>query len=230
MHVLIIEDEPRMADTIAEALTSQGFTCHVVFYGCDGTWLPEQARYAAIVSLLPDALGMHFCHVLRRVDIHAPMLLLAYDGETPSLIGKLVDGTAPPEPLTLPCSPTELSARLRELIRLGSEADARSQRAGSPRLDGAFGDDLGTGLQVSLTEREEAVLAAVASRAPGAIQRYDLFHQVWGHDYEGAVRLVDVYVDQICKKLEAAGSDLRLAYIDGVGIQLMAARVHVAAR
>ncbi len=219
MHVriLVVDDEQRLAASVARGLRSEGFTVDVVHDGVDALWRASEVDYAAIVLdiMLPGKNGYEVCRELRARGNTTPILMLtAKDGDFDEAEGL---DTGADDYLRKPFSFVVLVARLRALLRRGQVAPAEIALAVGgltlePRRLTCRIDDR----SVELTPREFAVLELLVRRAPGVVSKSSLIDAVWGLEFDGDPNIVEVYVGYLRKKL---GKDA-VRTVRGAGYQL----------
>jgi two-component system OmpR family response regulator len=221
VRILVVDDEQRLAASIARGLTSEGFTADVVHDGLEALWQAQEVDYAAIVLdiMLPGKNGYEVCRELRSAGNTTPILMLtAKDGEYDEAEGL---DTGADDYLRKPFSFVVLVARLRALVRRGSAQAGEAQLGvgglvlDARRLACRVGDRT-----VDLTPREFAVLELLVRRAPDVVPKSSLLDSVWGMDFEGDPNIVEVYVGYLRKKL---GKQL-VRTVRGAGYQLQVER------
>ncbi len=216
----MVDDEQRLAASIARGLTGEGFTADVVHDGLDALWQAQEVDYAAIVLdiMLPGKNGYEVCRELRAAGNTTPILMLtAKDGEYDEAEGL---DTGADDYLRKPFSFVVLVARLRALLRRGPAPAAVSLTVGDLTLDpGRLCCTVGD-TDVELTPREFAVLELLARRAPDVVAKSSLLDSVWGIDFDGDPNIVEVYVGYLRKKL---GKEA-VRTVRGAGYQLQADR------
>ncbi len=216
MRVLVVDDEVRLADSIARGLAAEGFDTDVVHDGREALWRAREADYAAIVLdiMLPGKNGYEVCRELRADGVTTPILMLtAKDGEYDEAEGL---DTGADDYLRKPFSFIVLVARLRALLRRGAGAADNSIAVGSITLDpGPLRATVGD-RSVELTAREFAVIEFLARRTPDVVSKSALLDSVWGLDFDGDPNIVEVYIGYLRKKL---GKDA-IRTVRGVGYQL----------
>jgi DNA-binding response OmpR family regulator len=202
VRILVVDDEVRLAESIARGLTAEGFAVDVVHDGHDAMWRAQEAEYAAIVLdiMLPGVNGYEVCRRLRAADVHTPILMLtAKDGEYDE--AEALD-TGADDYLRKPFSLVVLLARLRALIRRGATPITAVLVVGELLIDPAqLSCRRRDGSSVQLTPREFAVLERLARRAPDVVPKATLLDAVWGIDFVGDPNIVEVYVGYLRKKL-----------------------------
>jgi two-component system OmpR family response regulator len=219
MRVLVVDDEVRLAESIARGLAAAGFDTDVVHVGRDALGRAREADYAAIVLdvMLPGKNGYEICRELRADGVTTPILMLtAKDGDYDE--AEALD-TGADDYLRKPFSFVVLVARLRALLRRGPGATDNSITVGQFTLDpGQLHVTSPTGA-TELTPREFAVAEFLARRSPDVVSKSALLDSVWGLDFDGDPNIVEVYVGYLRKKL---GKDA-IRTVRGVGYQLSVA-------
>lgn len=212
--ILIVEDDETLRDTIALNLRSEGYE---VYTAGDGeTGLEEARGYAPdlviLDVMLPELDGLTVCRVLRK-ESQVPIILLTARGmETDKIIG-LESGAD--DYIVKPFSLGEFLARVRAALRRGSRAESGMEvRLGDLRLDLIARRVYRGQEELQLAPREFELLA-ILMRNPGAVlSRETLLTRVWGSDFVGDPRTVDVHVRWLREKIESDPS--RPEYIQTV--------------
>jgi DNA-binding response OmpR family regulator len=218
MRLLVVDDEVRLAESIARALRAEHFDVDVVHNGTEALWRADEIDYAAIVLdiMLPGKNGYEVCRDLRAAGNHTPILMLtAKDGDHDE--AEALD-TGADDYLRKPFSLVVLLARLRALLRRGPATTPDLIEVGRLTIDrGQLVCRLGDGDPIELTPREFAVLEHLARRAPDVVSKMSLLDAVWGIDFDGDPNIVEVYVGYLRRKL---GRDV-VRTVRGVGYQLV---------
>ncbi|MTE21067.1 response regulator [Streptomyces sp. TRM43335] len=217
MRVLIVEDERRLALSLAKGLTAEGFAVDVAHDGADGLHMAQEGPYDLIVLdiMLPGMNGYRVCSALRAAGDETPILMLtAKDGEYDEAEGL---DTGADDYLTKPFSYVVLLARIRALLRRRTRGGAAAVRVGELTVDpGARRVTLGD-RDVALTAKEFSVLEHLAVRAGEVVSKAEILEHVWDFAYEGDVNIVEVYVSALRRKL---GADV-IATVRGAGYRLV---------
>jgi len=218
--VVLIEDDPNIADLVDLYLRNDGYRVYQANNGAAGLDLVRD-RHPKLVILdvgLPGDLdGLGVCRELRSHSDIPIIMLTARDGEIDRVLGLELGAD---DYVTKPFSPRELVARVKAILR---RADGPTRDAPSVLVAGAVEVDLGRrearvdAEPVALAAREFDLLAYLADNRGLALSRRQLLDGVWGVDWIGDERTVDVHVRQLRKKL---GDGFPLTTVWGVGYRL----------
>ncbi len=205
--VMVIEDEKEIRDLLRYNLERAGFRVAAFADGEEGLEQLFASRPDAVVLdlMLPGRNGLEILREVRGEPATAdlPVIVLTARGaEMDKLLG-FEHGAD--DYLTKPFSPRELVARLRALLRrAGPAASDRSFEAGPLRVDPASREATVSGRRLVLTPREFDLLAFLVRHPGRVVSRDELLRKVWGYDYLGETRTVDVHVRRLRQKLGEA--------------------------
>jgi two-component system response regulator MtrA len=222
-RILYVEDDPTIAQVISVSLSDEGFDVTLAENGATGISLAKDREFdLAIVDLrLPDVSGLDVVREIRKTtDI--PIVVFTAFGDTQSVVAGLESGAD--DFLSKPIASLELAARLRAILR---RTDSQHGEDTPDQLSvGSLEMNLRThsasvnGTPVHLTKTEFEVLRELMSRFPEVVTRMNLLERVWGYDYLGDSRLVDMQIYRLRQKLEEHGHKDKLVTVRGVGFQL----------
>ena len=219
--VLVVEDEPAIADVERRYLTREGFGVHVETDGERALAAVDRLRPVAVVLDvgLPgpaDLDGVGVCRALRERGDWTPVLFVtARDDEVDRVVGLELGAD---DYLTKPFSPRELVARVKAVLRrVDGRVAARVLEAGAVRLDPASRRTRAAGRDVELTATEFNLLEALLAAGGRVVDRAELMASAWGVADYGSSRTVDVHVAQLRAKLGAASP---IETVRGVGYRV----------
>lgn len=224
--IVVVEDDPNIADLVDLYLRREGFRVIQAGDGERGMELiaRERPRLVILDVGLPGAVdGLEVCRRLRGEDGRGPaatvpvVMLTARDGEVDRVVGLELGAD---DYVTKPFSPRELVARVKAVLRRADgppPAGPDVLTAGRVVVDTGRREASVDGVVVPLATREFDLLRYLAVHAGLALSRRQLLDGVWGPDWFGDDRTVDVHVRQLRKKL---GDALPLATVWGVGYRL----------
>jgi DNA-binding response OmpR family regulator len=199
--ILLVEDEEDIASLVRAYLERDGFRVVWATRGTEG--LAELERHdvrLAILDLqLPDADGFDVCRAIRSTSSLPVVMLTARDEEVDRVTGLELGAD---DYVTKPFSPRELAARVRAVLRR-VEPDGTDDRlaAGDVELDRRARTASVAGADVELTGREFDLHWHLAARPGIVLSRAQLLDRVWGLEFPGGTRTVDVHVGQLRRKL-----------------------------
>jgi DNA-binding response OmpR family regulator len=199
--ILLVEDEPSVGQLVRDYLTRDGYRVVWVRSGEDA--LAEVGRHTVKMVLLdiglPGMDGFDVCRALRATS-QVPILMLTARDEEPDRVVGLEVGAD--DYLTKPFSPRELVARMKAIFRRTEPQERHEQFAlGDVLLDRESHDVTVAGTPVELTAKEFDLLAFFMANAGVVVSRDLLLDRVWGQEYPGGTRTVDVHVAQLRRKL-----------------------------
>lgn len=205
-QILVVEDEEAIAAFVQTALEQAGFTAQAVNDG--ETALTEIARSPPALILLdlmlPKLDGLEVCRQVRASESYIPIIVLTARSEDVDKIIGLELGAD--DYITKPFNARELIARIRAVLRLVHQAEAEMSRdllrIGQVVIDRAGRSVTAAGRQVELTPKEFDLLMTLAWERGRVFGREMLLERVWGYDYMGESRTVDVHVQRLRRKIE----------------------------
>jgi two-component system response regulator RegX3 len=223
--VLIVEDEESLADPLAFLLRKEGFEATVV---ADGpTALAEFDRAGADIVLLdlmlPGMSGTDVCKQLRAKSSVPVIMVTARDSEIDKVVGLELGAD---DYVTKPYSARELIARIRAVLRRGADTDDLSAgdgvlESGPVRMDVERHVVSVNGEQITLPLKEFDLLEYLMRNSGRVLTRGQLIDRVWGADYVGDTKTLDVHVKRLRSKIEAdPGNPVHLVTVRGLGYKL----------
>jgi DNA-binding response OmpR family regulator len=222
-HILLVDDDERIRASMRLVLEDEGYTVTEAGSGEDA--LASFARTPADVVLidlmLPGMDGFETCRSLRRSS-DVPVIMVTARTDTYDVVAGLEAGAD--DYVTKPFVAKELAARIRALLRrarTGSEASSSVMRIGDLEVVPEAGEVRRAGEPVHLTRTEFRLLCELASSPGRVFSRELLLERVWGYDYFGDGRLVDVHVRRLRTKVEGDPARPRhVVTVRGLGYKL----------
>ncbi len=218
--VLLIEDEESIASFVAMFLRKEGFEVDMATDGASGLKLASRRSPQVIILdlMLPDMDGFEVCRRIRH-DSDVPIIMLtARDAATDKVVGLELGAD---DYVTKPFDPRELVARVKSVLRRAQiraqAAEAGPLSAGEVVLDPDRHEVSVSGEPVQMTAKEFDLLHYLMLNRGLALSRQQLLEHVWGYDFLGDTRTVDVHINQVRKKLADAGE---IETVWGVGYKL----------
>lgn len=222
--ILYVEDDERIRSLLAAALEDEGYEVVEAPDGETGIDLidADSIELAVVDLRLPGMTGFDVVREIRRRSA-IPIVILTAHGDSHDVVAGLEAGAD--DFLSKPIGAKELAARLRAILRRSTTSDTQSPPASlkvgritiRPSTHESFVDET----TLSLTRTEFDVLVDLASHSPETVTRTGLLDRVWGYDYLGDSRLVDMQIYRIRQKLAIFGIEDRLQTVRGVGFKLV---------
>jgi len=219
--ILVVDDEVTLLNTVRAYLEQEGYTVQTATNGRSALYLFRDFQPDLVVLdiMLPEIDGLEVLRQLRQSSDVYVIMLTAKADETDKVIGL---GLGADDYVTKPFSPRELVARIKaSLRRLGGGSARKELVSAHLRLDEEARLAWKEGKPLDLTPIEFDLLQMLMRHHGRALSREQLIEQVWGHDYYGDDRVVDVHIGRLRKKIEADASDPRLIVtVWGAGYRL----------
>jgi len=223
-RILVVEDEPSLVETISYNLHREGYEVHSERDGINGLRAAQQQLPDLVILdlMLPGMDGLDVCRQLRRTSSVPILILTARNDEVDKVVGLEMGAD---DYVTKPFSMRELMARVKAMLRRKTAAPAVA--AQQPLQYGAFTLDESRheirrqGTPLSLTPLEYNLLKFLLRNHGATFSRETLLEKVWGYDYAGDSRTVDVHVRSLREKIEdTPGAPRKLLTVRGVGYRL----------
>jgi DNA-binding response OmpR family regulator len=215
--IVVVDDEPNIADLVDLYLAREGFRVLKTGTGEAGLQAVKDHRPRLVVLDvgLPDVDGLEVCKRLRATSQIPVIFLTARDSEVDRVLGLELGGD---DYLTKPFSPAELVARVKAVLRrVDGGAAAEVIQCGQVAVDAGRREVRVDGKPVEFTTKEFDLLRYLAERPGLALSRQQILDGVWGYDWYGDARTVDVHIAQVRKKL---GDAVEIKTVRGVGYRL----------
>jgi two-component system response regulator RegX3 len=221
--VLVVEDEESYSEALSYMLRKEGFEVGVAATGTDA--LAEFERAGADIVLLdvmlPELPGTEVCRRIRQTSNVPVIMVSAKDDEVDKVVGLELGAD---DYVTKPYSPRELVARIRAVLRRGTESAELvppTLEAGPVRMDVERHVVTVRGAEVALPLKEFELLEVLLRNAGRVLTRGQLIDRVWGSDYVGDTKTLDVHVKRLRAKLEEnPGQPVHLLTVRGLGYKL----------
>jgi len=219
----VVEDALRMAALLKRGLEEDGYAVDVAGDGPAAVWQATESAYDAIVLdvMLPGFDGFEVCRRLRNADRWAPVLMLTARDAVADRVRGLDAGAD--DYLTKPFSFTELSARVRALMRRGVAARPAILSVGDLRLDPATRRAWRGTAELTLTAKELALLELFLRHPGEVLSRTRILEHVWDFAFDGVSNVVDQYVAYLRRKVDRPFGREDLETVRGAGYRLRTA-------
>ena len=219
-RVLLVEDETTLLDLVTRHLTSEGFSVTPVSNGDTALEVARQEHPDVCIFdvMLPGLDGLSLCRILRKESEVPIILLTARGAEIDRVIG-LESGAD--DYIVKPFSLPELVARVRAALRRAPKLHGERLQCGNLSLDLVSRRVYVDNREVKLSHKEFELLATLMRNKSAVLSREFLITQVWGYDFDGDPRTVDVHMRWLREKLEQDPSHPQhLQTVRGVGYRI----------
>jgi DNA-binding response OmpR family regulator len=217
VRILVIEDEPAIADFLERGLNAEGYSVISAGDGEEGEAVLEDQDVALVILdvMLPGKDGFAVLEGIRRDNPTLPVLLLTARDQVLDKVQGLNRGAT--DYVTKPFSFDELVARVRAHLRLPSQAETTTLEAGGVTVDLLDRRVVRAGSEVSLSTREFDLLVYFLRHTNQVLSREQILSAVWGYNHDPATNVVDVYVGYLRRKLARPGSTAPIETLRSVG-------------
>jgi two-component system OmpR family response regulator len=225
MKILVVEDEQRLAEGLAEGLSRRGYAADVVNDGEKAyTRISLHRSDYDLVLLdlsLPTMSGAEVARQMRAHDITLPILVLTGDASIDHKVELLLAGAD--DYLVKPFSFEELHARIQAILRRPKETLPAVIKVSDLELDPSAREVTRDGAPLSLTLKEYGLLEYFMRHPNQVVNREDLIAHLWDFNYDSFSNVVDVHVKNLRRKLDDSGAPSVLETVRGIGYRLRAA-------
>jgi len=217
IRLLVIEDEPHLADSIARRLTEEGYIVDIARDGEEGLALSLTKRYQAIVLdlLLPKKDGLQLLREIRHNKVRSMVLILT----AKSTVENRVEGlrTGADDYMVKPFALVELVARVESLLRRQGVQQSTILRGADLELDTETRAVRRASKVIRLTTKEFLLLEVLLRNKNRVVTRQTIAEQVWGFAFDTGTNLVDVNINYLRKAIDRGFSKKLIHTVRGVG-------------
>ena len=217
MQLLLVEDDLKLSRFITKGLTEESFTVDVVGAGEEALDRVRATTYDLIILdiMLPRMDGFAVCEQLRALGLDVPILMLSARGVVEDRVKGLEIGAD--DYLSKPFSFSELSARVRALLRRQKPSALRTLRVSDLTLDPVTRVVKRGEQRIDLTAKEYALLDYLMRNAGHILTRAMIAEHVWNFNWERLTNVIDVYVKHLRRKIESPDKPRLIHAVRGVG-------------
>ncbi|MEZ4621989.1 MAG: response regulator transcription factor [Caldilineaceae bacterium] len=217
-HIFVVDDDPNIRELVTVFLHAEGFTVTAAVDGLDA--LAQMAQHKADLVILdvmmPNMDGWELCRTL-RASYDIPLLMLTAKGETAQKVKGFELGTD--DYLVKPFEPVELVMRVKALLKRYRIAASQTVQIGELVMDRkTFEVTIGALLTLPLKEFE--LLFKLASYPGQTLARDGLIEEIWGYDFEGNERTLDVHINRLRDRFSTAEPGFKITTMRGLGYRL----------
>jgi len=222
MRLLIVEDEKKLADSVALGLRAERFAVDVAYDGETGRQMVGTHDYDLLILdlMLPNVPGSEVLKQIRQKNTHLPILILTATGGTSEKVKQFEAGAD--DYLTKPFAFAELLVRVKALLRRGSTNRSNRLQVGDLELDRLTQTVKRAGNKIDLTSKEYGLLEYLMANAGRVLSRTMIIEHVWDESFEGLTNIVDVYVRHLRQKIDDPYPDKLLKTSRGAGYSISA--------
>lgn len=217
MRVLIIEDEPKTAATLAKGLREKLFAVDIAGDGDDGLHLACTERYDILILdvMLPRRDGWTILSDMRSAGVHTPVLFLTARDRVEDRVRGLELGAD--DYLVKPFAFSELLARIRSILRRGPARQPDVIHVGDLEIDSARHRAARAGKVLELTPKEFTLLLVMARRAGEVVSRTEISEKVWDVNFDSFTNVIDVHMRRLRSKLDDPFETKMIRTVRGIG-------------
>ena len=224
MHILVVEDEKRLAFLLRRVLLEERHTVDLAHDGHTGLDLAESGTYDVVILdvMLPGIDGIEICRQMRADGVMSPVLMLTARGAVEDRVAGLNVGAD--DYLTKPFAMEELLARVNALLRRRDRTfEATPQlTVGDLTLDLVRHEARRAGRVIELTAKEFALLEYLMRHPGQALTRTQIIDAVWRYDLDALSNVVDIYIHYLRDKIDSGFSRPLIKTVRGVGYKIEA--------
>ena len=210
MQILVVEDEPKIANLLRRGLMEESYAVDIALDGEEALLKFETSEYDFVILdyMLPKINGVDVCRSIRRSNTSIPILMLTAKGEIDDRITGLDSGAD--DYMLKPFAFGELTARIRSLLRRGNTAKPTVLSICDLRLDPSTREVTRGTKKLSLTAKEYALLEYLLRNAGMSLSKRQILEHVWEYSYDGFSNIVETYVKYLRKKLHVTSDSSEL--------------------
>ncbi len=220
MRILVVEDEKKVARFLQQGLEEEHYTVDISHDGNEGLTMAETGSYDVIILdvMLPGKDGFEITRELRSERMTTPILMLTAKTATEDKVAGLDSGAD--DYLTKPFAFAELLARVRSLLRRGTQEKTTQLTAADLELDTVSHRAHRGGKAIELTAKEYSLLEFLLRNKDRVLSRTIIAEHIWDYHFDTGTNLIDVYINHLRNKVDT-GFDLKLIHtVRGVGYVL----------
>ncbi|MEP6644856.1 MAG: response regulator transcription factor [Acidobacteriaceae bacterium] len=218
MRILIVEDEPRLAENVARSLREgAGYAVDIANDGQEGLFLAESEVYDTILLdlLLPKIDGITLLNKIRQAGQRTPVLVLTARDDKESIVALLNAGAD--DYLTKPFDLGELMARTKALIRRGKGHPSPVLTIGDLNVNTVDHSVQRAGIAIVLTAMEYRVIEYLAHRPGAVVSKTELLEHLYDYNWEKFSNVIEVYISGLRRKLDGGSVNKLIHTVRGQG-------------
>lgn len=219
-HILVVEDDPKLAEFIASELTLEGYQVTVAPNGIEGLTIARNSDLDLLILdwMLPSISGLDLCLRLRQTGVQIPIIMLTAKDEIPDRVTGLNAGAD--DYVTKPFSIEELIARVKARLRRTNSEAPELMEFEDLKLNHLTREVYRGSQLIELTVKEFDLLELLLRHPRQVMTRAQILDHVWGYDFMGESNIIEVYIRSLRIKLEQSNPKRLLHTVRGVGYVL----------
>ncbi|MBS0016872.1 MAG: response regulator transcription factor [Arthrospira sp. SH-MAG29] len=219
-HILVVEDDPKLAEFIASELTLEGYQVTVAPNGIEGLTIARNSDLDLLILdwMLPSISGLDLCLRLRQTGVQIPIIMLTAKDEIPDRVTGLNAGAD--DYVTKPFSIEELLARVKARLRRTNSEAPELMEFEDLKLNHLTREVYRGSQLIELTVKEFDLLELLLRHPRQVMTRAQILDHVWGYDFMGESNIIEVYIRALRIKLEQSNPKRLLHTVRGVGYVL----------
>src|SRR5262245_57285910 len=220
-NILIVDDDPHIRELVRLFLRAEGYDVYEAADGVEALARLETIKAEMVILdvMMPNMDGWDLCREL-RASYDIPLLMLTAKGETAQKIKGFQLGTD--DYLVKPFEPLELVVRVKALLKRYRIATSQTIQVGELRMDRKTYEATVRGEDLTLPRKEFELLFKLASYPGRTFSRDQLIEDIWGYDFAGNERTLDVHINRLRERFPEDRHSFRISTIRGLGYRLEA--------
>jgi two-component system, OmpR family, response regulator len=217
--VLVVDDDAHLRELVMVLLQREGFVVHQAREGAEALGILDHAKVELVILdiMMPQMDGLELCRQL-RLYYQFPILMLTARGETSQKLKGFQVGTD--DYLVKPFEPLELVARVKALLKRYRISTSQQIRIGELAMDHKTFEVTLSGENLTLPRKEFELLFKLAGAPGRTFSRDQLIEDIWGYDFAGNERTLDVHINRLRERFPPDRQSFRIQTIRGLGYRL----------
>jgi len=217
MRILIVEDEPVLGNLLKSNLEAEAYAVDLIADGEAGLRLARANEYDLVIldEVLPGVCGFEICRELRRAGKTIPILFMSAQTGVDKRVDSLDEGAD--DYIAKPFSYTEMSARIRALLRRSRTIQKEELRIRDLILDENTASVLRAGRRIYITTKEYALLRYLMQNAGQLVTRAMIFEHVWDEETDPMSNMIETHIYNLRQKIDEPGGEKLIQTISGRG-------------
>ncbi|CAM3163991.1 response regulator transcription factor [Sporolactobacillus spathodeae] len=218
--ILIVDDDPNIRELVSVFMHQEGLSCMEAENGRQALQTLEKDTIALVVLdvMMPEMDGWRFCEKARSLYPQLPILMLTAKGETMQKVKGFQLGAD--DYLVKPFEPIELVMRIKALLKRYQISVSQTVHVGELTLDRKNYVIHDQTADYSIPNKEFELLFTLASSEGQTFSRDDLIEQIWGYDYAGDERTIDVHIKRLRERFDEKRCGFKIKTVRGLGYRL----------